>query len=90
MDEINLTETPVVQSVDIDLLDGEVTANKESSDNSTKSCNIENMRVKEYVPKRKSGFCYGCYLFIKRVFDILSSRFNVDFMFVDIASVHIN
>ena len=73
MDEINLTETPVVQSVDIDSLDGEVTANKESSDNSTNSCNIENMRVKEYVPKRKSGFSYGCYLFIKRVFDILSS-----------------
>lgn len=33
----------------------------------------QNEEVIEYKPIRKKGFRYGCYLFVKRTFDILSS-----------------
>ncbi|MBD5584255.1 MAG: sugar transferase [Clostridia bacterium] len=35
--------------------------------------NTEEIVLSDYVPKKRKGFFYGCYLVIKRVFDFLSS-----------------
>lgn len=34
---------------------------------------LSEVKEEEYKPIRKRGFRYGCYLFVKRVFDIISS-----------------
>lgn len=77
MEEKNLTDNTENLSVDIDTPqeDGvpqqEVPPAKDNAEDNKET--KDEVTLTDYVPKRKKGFFYGCYLVVKRIFDFLSS-----------------
>lgn len=77
MEEKNLTDNAQNPSVDNDIphedgIPQQAVPTAEDNAEDNKKSN-EEVTLTDYVPKRKKGFFYGCYLVIKRIFDFLSS-----------------